>query len=79
MSINIQKLVAVLASLVTCHVTSSSLDVECRDCREAALNVSLNHSADTWKDFGIQIQDFMEDFGCDERKRNIRYQTRRHG
>ena len=62
----IRKLVAVVASLVTCHVTSSTLDVECKDCRhEAALNVSLSPLADKWKDFGLQ--DFMEEFGCHER------------
>eukprot|EP00978_Attheya_sp_CCMP212_P024799 scaffold78533_cov26-Attheya_sp.AAC.1 len=62
---SIRKLLAVVASLVTCHVASSSLDVECKDCHEAALNVSLNPLADKWKGFGMQA--FMDEFGCDER------------
>eukprot|EP00978_Attheya_sp_CCMP212_P035291 scaffold152579_cov45-Attheya_sp.AAC.1 len=61
-----RKLLAVVASLVTCHVSPSSLDVECKDCHaEAVLNVSLNPLADKWK--GFRLQDFMEEFGCNER------------
>eukprot|EP00978_Attheya_sp_CCMP212_P033199 scaffold132954_cov27-Attheya_sp.AAC.1 len=58
----IRKLLAVVTSLVTCHIASSSLDVECKDCHEAALKVSLNPLADKWKDF--MLKDFKDAFGC---------------
>jgi hypothetical protein len=39
--------------------------MECRDCHEASLNVSLKHLADKGKDF--TLLDFREEFRCHER------------